>query len=125
MKRKYLDDIGAKPIIDKIPKTDKRHKRWEKQRKKYGFDETETYNLDYTFCMWLYERLNMYLKVADRIIDLDFHKISIDKKTQTLKEWIKELIEKCKAVLQATDTRDEAITEIANVWAEIVGYMWW
>jgi len=52
-----------------------RQKKFNKQRKKYGFDERETWSLDFTSATWLYSHLKMYLKV--NIVNLTFHKFDI------------------------------------------------
>jgi hypothetical protein len=47
------------------------NKKQKKQRKKYGFDSRECYNLDTTFELWLYAHLKMYLHDASKLINLD------------------------------------------------------
>lgn len=42
-----------------------------RQRRKYGFDSRECYNLDDEFILWLYAHLRMYLDDADRLVKLD------------------------------------------------------
>lgn len=44
----------------KIPKSDGRHRRWAKQRRTRGFDETELWNLDTTFVRFLLPRLKAF-----------------------------------------------------------------
>ena len=78
IKNKYLEDIG-------IPRDehstnfcnddkDPRQKRWEKQRRKYGFDDRETWNLDVQFIEWLYSHLMMYKEVT--IVDMEKDKLT-------------------------------------------------
>ena len=59
---KYLKDLGI--LEDNTPqgwnKDDSRQERWIKEREIYGFDEKETWSMDFTFKLWLYERLSMY-----------------------------------------------------------------
>lgn len=52
-------------------------KKQKKQRKKYGFDNRECFNLDTEFELWLYAHLKMYLHDAKKIVDLDFHKFIV------------------------------------------------
>ena len=56
---KYLTDIGI--TEDEVPwewnLNDKRQEQWKKEREEYGFDERETWNLDYMFDLWFYEHL--------------------------------------------------------------------
>lgn len=44
----------------KIPKSDGRHKRWAKQRRTRGFDETELWSLDSTLVKFLLPRLKAF-----------------------------------------------------------------
>ena len=68
MNRKYLKDIGL--TIEDIPlgfcleeardEFRGRGRIWAYERNKYGFDSRETWSLDYTITLYLYERLSMY-----------------------------------------------------------------
>lgn len=83
MSHKYLNDIGIKSdnvcifnteVIDRD-----RQKRFKKQRKKYGFDERETWVMDYTMATWIYSHFKAYKKYAPRIVDLTDDKFDIPK----------------------------------------------
>ena len=70
--RKYLQKLGIN--IKNTPwgwcedkKHNQRKKEWKKQRKIYGFDSRETWSLNYTIAILVYERLSMYNEV--NIID--------------------------------------------------------
>lgn len=41
-------------------KDDSRHPQWKEERKKYGFDERETWGLDTTIAQFMYTRLMMF-----------------------------------------------------------------
>lgn len=70
MKRKYLDDLGVKDRWDTW-KYDKETKKAHKEyRDTYGVDPKETFSLDQTFFMWLYERLKAYICFAEPVVDL-------------------------------------------------------
>lgn len=83
MNRKYLEDIGLK--LEDIPQgfcldeanntTSGRGKLWHLEREKYGFDSRETWDLDYTVKLYLYERLCMYkeklILVEDKLIKIE------------------------------------------------------
>ena len=90
---KYLKDIGVKR--EDIPKHyfpfDKRQFKWAKERRKYGFDSRETWSLDYTFALWIYERLMMYKEV--NCIDTDFHTYKSKGETLTFTQCIDKMIE--------------------------------
>ena len=48
---------------------------FKEQRKTYGFDEKETWNLNYTYITWLYSHLKFYLDYTP--VDLTFHKFKV------------------------------------------------
>ena len=138
MGRKFLEDIGIKE--EKIKHSKKRKKRLAKQRKKYGFDEIDTWSLENTFYYWLYERLKMYMKVADPVVDLNFHKFEYKSKTYTQKELILKLIDLLKENILARenwykidkkeipsflDRYNKRIKEICEIWGIILPAMWW
>lgn len=100
MGRKYLEEIGIGlediPLgfcLEEASNIEKgRGKRWFLEREKYGFDSRETWDLDYTLKLYLYERLCMYneklVLVGDELLkikDIEYkgvvytHKKAIDK----------------------------------------------
>jgi len=62
-------------------------KAFKKERKKYGFDSRETWCLQQTSAMWLYEHLKMYLKYAGKIVNLDHYTFEIQKVIVDPKIW--------------------------------------
>ena len=136
--RKYLDDIGvyARPENSwgesKWTDTDDRKARWKEQQETYGFDDRETYSLDTTFYMWLYERVMMYKEVASEIVNLEdeHRKFTLNGEEYTQLAYINLLIDKLKFVLSSGvdiwDTEYEGSTkEIGYMWAELLPAMWW
>ena len=138
MGRKFLEDIGIKE--EKIKHSKKRKKRLAKQRKKYGFDEVETWSLENTFYYWLYERLKMYMKVADPVVDLNFHKFEYKSKTYTQRELILKLIDLLKENIFSRgkwyeidneeipaffDRYEKRTKEICEIWGILLPTMWW
>lgn len=135
IKNKYLDDLGIPQnqygtnFCDE--RTDKRAKRWEEQKKIYGFDDRETWNLNTIFVEWLYSRLMMYKEEASKIVDLTFYKFTWKEKEVTQIEAIDILIEECKFYLLNCDETDkekeavERIQEAIKLWADIFPCMWW
>ena len=51
--------------------SDSRKKLFKKQREKYGFDERETWSMDYTTITWLYTHLERYLAWAGKVIVIE------------------------------------------------------
>ena len=65
--RLYLAELGLSPAYVVVPDTEDveiagkdRLKKYRKERKRYGFDTRETWNLDATASIWLYERLRAF-----------------------------------------------------------------
>ncbi len=59
-------NIELNGIVDSRSFKDKKDSRsddWKIQRKKYGFDERETWDLDFTMSCWIYEHLKMFKAV--------------------------------------------------------------
>jgi len=115
MKHKYLRKIGIKSFPDNHfggPKGIKSffsHISCSLKRKFTGIDPRDCWNLDVTFYQWLYERLQVFLKDAGRIVDLDYMDdycsgFDYEGKKHSLKEMIVILSEKLKIMLTFDDT---------------------
>ncbi len=95
----YLDKIKAKGWEDLKP--DKRENEWQKQTEKYGFANYETWSLEYSFYIWLYEHINRYVDVC--CVDLNFHKFMYNGKEYTQRELINEIIERLEFYFSDSD----------------------
>ena len=107
------------------PTYDKRQGKWKRERKKYGFDERQTWNLSTTMIELLYERVMMFKEIS--FVDLDFHRIIIDNEEKTQSEWINIIIGLCENYLveDDTDETDELEVRIWEIWSKISWHMWW
>lgn len=126
--RKYLDDIGVTDYPEKWGKNSSRQRKWKKERKLYGFDERETWALNWTFYYWLYEHLMHYIKVCK--IDLSFHKLTYKNIKYTQEQLINMMLERLR--FSFSDEYDEFdnehceyVHEIEKIWAIILPVMWW
>ncbi|MBO5969836.1 MAG: hypothetical protein J6S14_15190 [Clostridia bacterium] len=130
MKRKYLDKAGATYRPDKIrPKHLRTRIRHWIQRRTYGFDDRETWDMDKTFYLWLYEHLMMFNDVT--ITDLEKSKLYTYREEEYT---VAALIDILLASLQIAITKDydlctpaerEHIDDIPKIWAIIIREMWW
>ena len=137
MTRKFLDDIGVtedsiarKWLCDGDYPDDKRIDRWKREREEYGFDERETWDLLLSFHLWLYERLMMYLEVAQRVINLDFHKFDYNGKEYTQRELIELMLERLRFHFSpefddCNREHVELIRSIYEIWSIVLPVMWW
>ena len=145
VKHKYLDDIGVdySQVWDK--ENSDRDERFEEQQRTYGFDERETWNLDGTFYMRLYERLKMYVEIGGKIVDLNYHKFTFKGKEYTQLEMINMMLERLEYyfnedaiddkideyrkqgmnILEADQKAYEPVIEIGEIWAIVLPAMWW
>lgn len=128
MKHKYLEELGFDPLYE--TKKDKRNKKWAKERKKYGFDSRETWNMDITFLAWLYEHLRMYQDVS--IVDLTFHKFDYNGEIISLEDAINKILENIKFVFKNETSyfleNKEVIAaenEIIPLFHMIWKFLWW
>ena len=127
---KYLKDLCIKE--DNTPqgwnKDDSRQERWIKEREIYGFDEKETWSMDFTFKLWLYERLSMYNEVNG--IDTSFHKYEFKGETITFQECIDRMLDGLKIELtvdeyRRTEEQKEKVEDIVNIFALCLPSLWW
>lgn len=132
-KRKYLDDIGI-PIDERSEdycnEDDGRQPYWKKQRDTYGFDERETWSLDETFYLWLYERLKMYNEV--NCVNTDFHKFEYKDKEISFQDCIDRMLEGLKLELTKdnlyearTIEEEEKIEDILPIFTLCHRALWW
>lgn len=145
VKHKYLDDIGVDYSWVWNKENSDRDERFEEQQKIYGFDDRETWNLDGTFYMWLYERLKMYVEIGGKIVDLNYHKFTFKGKEYTQLEMINMMLERLEYyfnedaiddkideykkqgmnILEADQKAYEPVIEIGEIWAIVLPAMWW
>ena len=128
MKRKYLDDIDITDRPDLWNPHDSRQKQWKKERSIYGFDERETWGMDFTFYCWLYERLMRFLDVAN--FDMNYHEFEYEGEVLTQKQCIDRMLEGLKIALtknwtEQTDDDSKKVDDIAHIWALVLPAMWW
>lgn len=126
--RKYLDDIGVMQRPDTWNKDDGRQEQWAKEQEEYGFDERETWALNFSFYLWLYERLKRFVDVC--CIDLDYHKFQYNGAEYTQRQMIDMMIERLEFSFKPEyNDFDEKqytyVSEIEKIWAIVLPAMWW
>ena len=110
--------------------SDKRWKKWMKQKKKYGFDERETWCIDHVFVEWIYSHFKMYKDIAP--IDLKFHNIYYfpdgpDGGSVLISQGkaIKIILKACKKYLRTYSDNTVLPAPIYGLIGQIMPYMWW
>lgn len=124
----YLKEIQKKkPFFREFPW----RPRWWRQKIKYGFDDRETWNLDFTFYLWAYEHLRMYVDRAEGIIDLDNHPVIYKGKEYSERGLINKLMD---AIIDFSkidfdyweiEDKREYYREIGEMWAVLLPHLWW
>lgn len=121
--RKYIEE-NEWTTIHMDTKNDARSKKWKKQRKKYGFDERDTWNMDSIMIDLLYERLCMYLDIE--WVNLEFHQIEIDGVKGTQKYWIGYMLELIIYIVEQDSFYEhKEKEELWYIWSKVQDYMWW
>ena len=125
---KYLEELGAEKLNwvndDRLP-------IWEEERRVYGFDERETWSLDFAFYEWLYERLMMFRDRAENIIDLDYSRFQYNGQEYTQRQLIDMMLKRLRIVLTEENPYGERmekwdyIHEIEKIWGVVLPAMWW
>ena len=130
IKRKFIDELGIKytdtPQGWCSNEDDPRMKNWKKEREEWGFDSRETWNLDYSFYLWLYERLKVYNKY--NIIDTTFHTFKYKDTILTLQECIDCMLANLEIYLtdQYQDSQEyDILEEIIGLFSLTIFYLWW
>lgn len=128
IKRKYLDDIGVTYRPDTWNEDDQRQSRWAQERETYGFDERETWSLNYSFRLWLYERLKRFVDVC--CFNLEYHKFEYQGKEYSQRQMIDMMLERLEFSFKPehNDLDDEQfryVNEIGKIWATVLPAMWW
>lgn len=129
-----------------------REKCWLKERKIYGFDERETWEMERNFYIWLYEHIMRYKEIC--CVDLTYHKFKYKRREYTQEELMNEILERIefyftyiyrhqekfkiskklaqnKYYIQYgyyddwNDKQNSIVQEIAKIWAIILPAMWW
>lgn len=124
---KYIEDLGIK--FEDTPwgwdNEGSRQSKWQEQREIYGFDERETWGLDFTFAIWLYSRIKMFKEVSSKIVRLDFHKFMIDDVEYTQLEIIDQILKNTEIYLTSTDNNRDKLVKATELFAKILPAMWW
>ena len=94
------------------------------------FDPRDTFNLDCTMLMWLYERLRYMQDVAAQTVDFEWHQFDIDGEELTLLECINRMTDCCRALLSIEHdempARGEQFKDILfKILAKVFWYLGW
>lgn len=135
-KYKYLEEMGLKRkdcSMRNYMAGDKREKDWVKIEAETGVFDPDCWCFYDSFAKYLYSNLCHYLKTASKMIDLDYHKFTINGKEYTQRQAIKRMIEHLEIFIKNDDIlteeewkkADKAMRKAMEIWVEIYPAMWW
>lgn len=105
----------------------------------YELNTKETFSLDMTILAYLYEHLVMYKEVAGEIVNLSYHKFTINDEILTEEQCINRMLDDIRVILSIDDSdyisvedceeKDRIMTEKKNdlfdVLKECFWTLWW
>ena len=105
----------------------------------YELNTKETFSLDMTILAYLYEHLVMYKEVAGEIVNLSYHKFTINDEILTEEQCINRMLDDIRVILSIDDSdyisvedfekKDKIMTEKKNdlfdVLKECFWTLWW
>lgn len=104
------------------------------QRRTRGWSDDETYNLNYQFIKWINVRFKKYKELANKRVDLGYHKFTYQGKEYTQLELIEREIYLTEELLgddfwsfdtiKITKTK-EMVEEVFDIFKLIFFTMWW
>lgn len=143
--------LPSAPLSDDISKT--RRKKFESQRRRYGFDERELWNLNYTSYVWIYSHLKALIEIdmvdwewkAD-FLDSDgeyteFGKCLVEVgvpnpiSTKAVIDYMIQRIEEADRLINCYDKNDESLeneekgyeilSEVFRIYGVLLPELWW
>ena len=103
-----------------------RLRRFAAQREQYGFDEREVWNLDISFCQWLYEHIMFFREHG--YTDTDKETVVYRGRKYSLTELTDKLLGLIEKNMQdgfITDKWDDRYDEICDIWKVIGKNIWY
>ncbi len=132
--RTFIDELGIK--FEDTPQgwcstseeACSREEMWQRQRDEWGFDERETWSLDYTFKLWLYERLKVYNEI--NTVDTTYNKFKFNGELITLQDCLDRMINGLEKVLKYREDTShgpgkDTMDDVLNIFTLCFGGLWW
>ena len=134
-RNRYLDDLGLDFFEYSVNWTVDNKKKilkiWKRPRKKYGFDNRETYDMFIIYAEWLYSHFMMYRKRASKEVDLTYHRIEFEGKRYTEIEAIDKVLKWTRYYLLNREDPDRSakafgkLRRASRLWTELLPYVSW
>ena len=93
-------------------------------------DPRDTFSLDMTLALWLYERLRYLQEEASKIVDYSFHKFEIDGEQLTEMQCMERMIEDCRTLIVSDDIKEQdkrvaVKDDLFKVLSKVYFALWW
>ena len=99
--------------------------------KRQGFRVEETFALNWTYATWLYSHIKAYIEIGGKVVNLRYHKFTIDGVELTQYECCKKIISLLDEYFSLADDEDwthdgvEQLQAATNIFSIILPAMWW
>lgn len=132
-RNELLEDIGLKLTqygTNFMNPDDPRAEQWAEERKKYGFDSREIWNMDEIYVEWIYSHFKMYKDIAEvdnHAVDLMYYEEPDEVPRIVSKaEAIDIILDECKKCLTNGDIDQSCPPRgVMYLIADIMPMMWW
>lgn len=96
----------------------------------HDYDKRDTFSLDNTLIMWLYENLRYFQDHAAKIVNFEFYKFDIDGEELTQLQCINRMVKDCQTILLSCDIdeyeqMDKAKDDLFKILSKVYWAMWW
>ena len=103
---------------------------WSKKNKKEKISK-ECWNLNYSFILWLKERLSVYVEEAGKMVNLEYHKFNFRGEEYTQLQLINKMIELVNYLTEdekyfnLTQESSEKTEELLEIFKLVFSSLWW
>ena len=103
---------------------------WSKKNKKKKISK-ECWNLNYSFILWLKERLPVYVEEAGKMVNLEYHKFNFRSEEYTQLQLINKMIDLVNYLTEdekyfnLTQESAEKTEELLEIFKLVFSTLWW
>lgn len=96
----------------------------------HDFDTRDTFNMNHTLIMWLYQCLRFFEEEASKVVNFNFHKFDIDGEELTQMQCIHRMVDDCTVIIKSDEFEemekiDAAKDDLFKVLSKVYWAMWW
>lgn len=91
------------------------------QRRTRGWSDDETWCLDYNFYKWLNSRLKIFIRDANKVVNLDYYVFELEGENYTLLELMYYLVDLTDNILELYDSTEISTIAFYNEYPKLKG----